>query len=61
MLDEPAQRILAADSVPQLRASLAARVRELAAGVVATLEADQHADVQRNLGRAAGLDDSNPA
>jgi hypothetical protein len=60
VLDEPA-RILAADSAPQVRASLAARVSELAADVVATLEADQHPDVQRNLGTVAGLDDRNPA
>ena len=49
VLDEQAQRILAADSSPQVRAALAGRPRELAEDVLSALQADEHADVQRAL------------
>ena len=49
VLDEPAQRILAADFSPQVRAALAARSRELAEDVLAALQADEHANVKRAL------------
>jgi len=51
ILDEPAQRILAADSSPQVRARLAARSGELAEDIRALLTADEHPDVQRALAR----------
>jgi hypothetical protein len=49
VLDEPAQRILAADSSPMVRATLAGRVRDLDAGIQAALRDDEHPEVRRAL------------
>ncbi|MGO8961942.1 MAG: hypothetical protein ACLQFR_31905 [Streptosporangiaceae bacterium] len=49
ILDEAAQRILAVDPSPQVRASLASRTGELADDVLPTLRADQHPEVRRTL------------
>ena len=54
VLDEQAQRILAADSAPQVRAALAGRSRDLAGPVVALLRADEHPDVKRAMAAQAG-------
>jgi hypothetical protein len=48
-LDQAAQRILAADSSLQVRASLASRASELADDVLRTLHVDQHPEVRRTL------------
>ena len=49
VLDESAQRILAADSSPQVRALLASRGSGLAADVLAVLQVDEHPEVKRAL------------
>ena len=49
ILDEAAQRILAVDPSPQVRASLASRTGELSDDVLRTLRADQHPEVRRTL------------
>jgi len=48
-LDQAAQRILAADSALQVRASLASRASELANDVLRRLHVDQHPKVRRTL------------
>jgi hypothetical protein len=53
VLDEPAQRILAADSSPRVRATLAGRISDLAADVQAALRADEHPQVRRALAASA--------
>ncbi len=60
VLDPPTQRILAADSSPQVRASLASRGGELAADVLAALQADEHPEVKRALAPSTGSDDVEP-
>ena len=60
VLDETAQRILAADPSPQVRAKLAGRARELADDVRAFLRTDTHADVIRVLATAES-DNPQPA
>jgi hypothetical protein len=56
VLDEPAQRILAADSSPQVRAALASRSTELAGDVLSALHADEHPEVKRALASGTGSD-----
>lgn len=61
VLDEPAQRILAADSAPQVRAALASRGSDLADDVVAVLHADEHPDVKRAIAARPGSGRAEPA
>jgi hypothetical protein len=56
VLDDTAQRILAADPSPQVRAKLAGRARELADDVIASLRTDTHVDVIRVLATATESD-----
>ena len=53
VLDESAQRVLAADSSPQVRAMLASRRSGLADDVLAALQADEHPEVKRALATIA--------
>jgi HsdM-like protein len=48
-LDEVTQRILVADSSPQVRIRLASRARELDEDIIAALSADEHPDVIKAL------------
>ena len=60
-LDESAQRILTADSAPQVRAALASRSKELADDLVARFRADDHPDVKRALAAHPEPDNGKPA
>jgi hypothetical protein len=59
-LDEITQRILVADSSPQVRARLASRAPELAADILAALRADEHPDVVRALASSTAESGSKP-
>ena len=60
VLDDTAQRILAADPSSQVRANLAGRARELADDVLASLHADTHADVLRVFNTPTPSDNGRP-
>jgi len=60
-LDEQAQRILAADYDPQVRAALASRGGELAEDILGLLRADEHPDVQRAIAARPGSGRAEPA
>jgi hypothetical protein len=60
VLDGSTQRILAADSSPQVRAALATRGSELADDVLVTLQADEHPEVKRALASRPGSEGGKP-
>jgi hypothetical protein len=60
VLDESAQRILAEDSSPEVRAMLASRGSGLAADVLAVLQVDEHPEVKRALAVSAESDEGGP-
>ena len=61
VLDEQAQRILAADSDPKVRAALASRGGDLAKDILGLLRADGHPDVERAIAAWPGSGRAEPA
>jgi hypothetical protein len=59
-LDEITQRILVADTSPQVRARLASRAPELAADILAALRADNHPDVVQALASSTAESGTKP-